>query len=273
MPFGIETFVENASNLFGMGNKLKDRERKENLESYREQERTGIMSRVEGAKAAGLHPLAALGYQSGPGPTSVIGGTSVAPGSFDGAFQSDPKKPEVDQDLRAAQIRNLNAQALKNEVDAQDVSMQNANRALATQPGQGPLFPTDADNVAVGQAGGAIPGVKIKANEITSSMNGIESGVQPYGASIRGPDGKLWKGLSRNVLDQLEDAEFAKLVLLGILNKDRLLEYSSQAKDDLVRSANESAGRNLAETWAPWLKHLPGSLTGYRKPVHPRDRR
>lgn len=257
MPFGIETFVENASNLFGMGNKLKDREREENLESYKQQEFHGIQSRVEGAKAAGLHPLAALGYQSGPGPTSVIGGTNVDAGAFDAAFAPKARQPVVDQEMRDAELRLRNAQASKLEADVFDMQY-GSNRALATQPGNAPGLPTDPDNVVPGTTNNLIRGVKVVPNEIKSSIDGREVGVHPSVNTIRLPGGMgKMTGLSSEVLKQTEDMELARTVALILANKDRIGKFVT---DDIPWSV-----KGYAQDIGKWLSNWRDRANAGRK--------
>lgn len=216
MPFGISTAVQNFSNLYGTGKKLKEIDRNNANQDYLMREREGIQARVEGAKAAGLHPLAALGFQSGSSPSIPVG-TDVAPGSFSGAFKG--KGPQVDQEMRNAQIRLMNAQAANYETEA----MQRSTQRLATQPGNPPAYPTDPDNLTQGQ-GSNINGVRVKPNEIVSSFNGTEVGTQPTLATGRGSDGRKWHGLSEWGLKQTEDMELLRLGLFGYLNRLNILD-------------------------------------------------
>lgn len=68
----------NTSNRIGTGASLRRQQLREQARQTRIEAREGILGRVEGAKAAGLHPLVAMG--------SNVGGASVPVGSsFNGA--------------------------------------------------------------------------------------------------------------------------------------------------------------------------------------------
>lgn len=217
----LDKLGTNLSDTYGTGNTLRDAQRKEQHDDYLAREREGIQSRVDGAKAAGLHPLVALGYQSGPGPTSVVGSDSgpqyTDPPPPVERAQRDAPDPSITR-YNEARARLAEAQATQAERD-----LEAGRTRLATQPGNPPVYPTEPENLPRGQ-GSSSTGIRVKPNEIISSINGIEVGVQPSGARIRGTDGYLYKGLSENALKQTEDMELLRLGLYAYMNRLNILD-------------------------------------------------
>lgn len=223
--FGLDLLmplIENSSNTWGTGEQAQQQARDDARDDYLKNEREGIQARTEGAKAAGLHPLAALGFQASA-PVQIVGGEGTNTSGLSFGQVSKPDKA-TDEEMRQAQLRLLNAQASNNEAEAM---YHNSQRARATQPGQPPAYPTDPDNMPAGQ-GSRTNGIKVVPNEIKASVDGVETGTHPWGSTIRGPDGHRWRGLSEQVLKNTEDMEFARTVLFGLANKDRLVEILHQ---------------------------------------------
>lgn len=119
-------------------NRQVDRQRELNRMSI-QQERESILGRVDAAKAAGIHPLVAMGAQG-------LGGPVVSAGSPDSGYPysspvTRPAEPSDDQkryDRAQADLAELNVEA--------------ARRRLATQPGN-----SGAPNQLTGD-GAVVPG-------------------------------------------------------------------------------------------------------------------
>lgn len=213
--------IENLSNIGGTGDAARERQRKDAESDYLAMERQGIGARVEGAKAAGLHPLAALGFQSGPSPTSVAGGTD-----FGKVAHMLPKgKDEVDPNdaFRNAQIRLMHAQA-----DEAESRARASYQALATQPGNAPptistQLPTERENLST--TGKPLTGVKIVPNEIEASAKGRTIGTHPGGTSVKIPGGPTIDLPSKAFSERTDDMELLKYAAIATMNKDRLLRW------------------------------------------------
>jgi len=254
----LNLLIENASGLAGTTEEYNERKRKDAIHDYKEMEREGIMSRVAGAKAAGLHPLAALGFQAGPSPTMPVGG-EMKPFNYH-------KDEQTDEYMRASQIRLLNAQADEAEARARE-----ANRAVANQPGHAPpTMPTDPANRIDGQPQGLKPGVKVKEDEVIAGIRGRTAGTHPSGTDLRLPDGSTWTIPSGKASEGLEDMDMAKYYLFWQLNKDRLMKFITQdtrlgdlsfrlrmaaQEDDAQKNASKELQRELAKSkargWKP----------------------
>lgn len=214
----LNLLIENASGLAGTGEALNERKRKDAIHDFKEMEREGIMSRVAGAKAAGLHPLAALGYQAGPGPTMPVGG-EIKPFNYH-------KEQKEDEYMRASQIRLLNAQA-----DEAEARARAANAALAKQPGHaspnlsgGESLPTEKENLSsVGNK--PLRGVKIIPNEIESSAKGTTVGTHPGGTDLKIPGGPTIRMPSKAFSERSDDLDLLKYWAIAVMNKNPLLTW------------------------------------------------
>jgi len=166
----LEQWGMNTSNRIGTGRSLRRQMQKENVEQTRKEAAAGILGRVEGAKAAGIHPLVALGSNvGGATPIGAIGPSfnSSGYGFAESAMQERELKArreeleyQKDQDAyrnklgREAAANSLESQRLENElkkaqIDAQRKAMADSDRdflasqqQLARMQGQHTKTPT-----------------------------------------------------------------------------------------------------------------------------------
>lgn len=218
----LDKLATNSSNLFGTGEAVKERERQDAIEDYKTKEREGIIARVEGAKAAGLHPLAALGFQAGSDASIPVGGTTLSNQSF--ASSPPPAKASAsDEAYRQAQIRLMSAQA--SEIEGR---VENANRNLATQPGNPPpmLGPTDPDNM---NRTGLKAGIEVVPSKITAGKGGYQAGTHQGAATVRIPLGDGHSARLRvpgNELSQgLEDMDVLKTLITLSMNRKGIQNF------------------------------------------------
>lgn len=209
--------VGNLSDTYGTGDTKEEKDRKDAESDYLARERLGIQARVDGAKAAGLHPLVAMNYQGGNSPSSIIGGGGdIVP---QGDFRADPKPdPNIDR-YNAARARLAEAEAGKAELD-----LANARRALATQPGNPPpaAMPTSPANLS---GAGVRPGVKLKPDEVTAGSGGVTAGRHPGGTDVDVPGYGKMRVPSGPLKEALEDNEVASTAMLIALNRARWAQY------------------------------------------------
>lgn len=214
--------VGNLSDTYGTGDTLREKQRKENEADYLTRERQGIIARVEGAKAAGLHPLVAMNYQGGNSPTQVIGSDPVVPA---GDFRDEPKSdPNIDR-YNAARARLAEAEATKAERD-----LAASNSALATQPGQPKGVITSDANAGLGSS------VTIKPDEVVAGRGGHTAGTHQGMTRFEFPGIAGGLSLPSAASSQaLEDLEALKYGAILSANWDRLL--------NALRELNEKAGK------------------------------
>lgn len=223
----LDKLVTNLSDTYGTGAKLRSEQREEANADYLMRERMGIQARVEGAKAAGLHPLVAMNYQGGNSPSTIVGGSQPL---NSGAYRSDS---EAKSDPNIDRINAANARRAEAEADMAELSAHNAYRALATQPGNpsptvgtGGQMPTESANLK--PSGGTIPGVKLVPNEILSSKAGLTTGVHPGATEIKVPGYGTWTVPSDMLNKSFEDVELLKYLAMLGLNRGRLWNFVTQ---------------------------------------------
>lgn len=257
--FGFGTLVTNLSNYMGTGHSVRQQERDEQMSDYLQREKMGIQSRVEGAKAAGIHPLVAMGFQAGPGPSTVVGGVREAShmGMEELGNEPPPQALSSKEDPNAGvQTRILEATARTREAEAElaEIQAHNAMRALATQPGQpigilngepNPSSVTSPLNLAPNKGIATLkPGIKLKPDEVTAGKGGLTAGTHQAGSTIELPNGETWNIPSSMANEGLEDLDLAKYYLLWQLNKEKLIDYAT-AK---ARSAVDEYRRHARRT-------------------------
>lgn len=248
--FGLlEPLIENSSNAWGTGQHNKEQDRKDYRYDTLELERQGIGAKVDGARAAGIHPLAVLGNVGGysapiPAGSASFSGTTRGLGESQPAKQTQPSADQVENnqlqnELLRAQIRTQDAVALSTEYDAQQKMLDMANGRLATQPGQPPALRglTDSDNIIEGQGtslkggwrnGKLRPGIDLKNNEIlAASPQGVTVGTHAGASEIRFPLGGTNRSIklrmpSEKASEALEDLELAKYGAIAAMNADKV---------------------------------------------------
>lgn len=202
----------NLSDTYGTGKKLRDEQREEAHGDYLAREREGIMAKVEGAKAAGLHPLAALQGSSSNSPTQIIGASSPPDGStYVPSPQPSRNDPNIDR-YNAARARLAEAEATLAERNL------NASTArLASQPGNATgVLPTSSANYQRGLK----PGIVVKPDEVTAGVGGITAGTHPGMTTFESPGVEPFKAPSATLSQSLEDLDALKYWLMYKANQE-----------------------------------------------------
>jgi len=170
---------------------------RENAQLQREFAQMGIRWKVDDAKAAGIHPLAALGAQTHSfSPVSVGGGSDPyqTMGQDIGRAMM-ASETENDKTIRALQIEGLQ---LDNQMKASQIRQINSN--VPSHPGASLAIP--------GQGQTAIPPVVIKSAETTAREPGYlgkEAGSHPDYTYVQGDDGALTRVPSKSTKELIED--------------------------------------------------------------------
>lgn len=224
--FGFGTLISNLSNKTGTGYDVRQQERGEQHDDYIKREREGIQARVEGAKAAGIHPLVAMGFQGAPGPSSVIGGVREASNvGLEHLGSSSPSTPQDSSALSEDQERINKARVRQEEANADlaEITAHNAYRNLANQPGQGIPVLTDQQPMPTSPRN-LRSGIKLTPDEVTASRSSaglgsaLTAGVHPGGTDFTVPIGKYGRSIrlpSGKLAESLEDLDALKLLLSG----------------------------------------------------------
>lgn len=247
--FGFDMLGKLATNLsdtYGTGKGLRNEQREEAHRDYLAREREGIQAKVEGAKAAGLHPLAALQGSSSNAPTQIIG-ASQAPTSHAPQPQSAPSDPNIDR-YNAARARLAEAEAT-----AAERSLAASTARLASQPGNGPgVLPTSTANYR----GGLKSGVVVKPDEVTSGVGGVTAGTHPGMTAVESPGVENPFMLpSTQASQQMEDMDLLKYWLTykanqETVNRTLLDMWPGRLAEKKLRSLVESGrSRRYLEDW------------------------
>lgn len=220
----LSKLVGNLSDTYGTGDTLREKKRQEARDDYMFNERMGIQARVEGAKAAGLHPLAALGFQAGASAPTVVGADPIPYSHVEtGSGKPAPRDPTLDA-YNAARTRQAEAEADLSELRTHQAYRDYAAgvHALGSQPGNPPQSPMPTSSANLTSSFGVKPGVKLKPDEVTAGRDGRTAGVHQGVTDVELPGGYTVSVPSDKMAEALEDMDFAKYVLLAMANKDRM---------------------------------------------------
>lgn len=146
-----------------------------NIKYQKDFAQKGIQWRVADAKAAGIHPLAALGAQTTSfAPVQAGGGMSAMGQNIDRAIAANST---ANQNKNALTTRLANAQITNQELQNEKLKIE---MQQMVRPGTGPGIPTD---------GGTVPGsYAIKPNEIGTAM-----GNSPHTSPGISPERRFFK--------------------------------------------------------------------------------
>lgn len=137
----LEQWGMNTSNRIGTGRSLRRQMQKEQVEQTRKEAGAGIIGRVEGAKAAGIHPLVALGSNvGGAAPIGAIGPAFNSSG-YDFGQEEEMQKRELASRREELEYRkqqdatqnSLQKQAAQNALEAQRLDNELRKAQIAAQ--------------------------------------------------------------------------------------------------------------------------------------------
>lgn len=140
----LEQWGMNTSNRIGTGRSLRRQMLKEQVEQTRKEAGAGIVGRVEGAKAAGIHPLVALGSNvQGAAPVSAVGPAFNSSG-YDFGQQEEMQNKELAarreeleyQKTQDATRNQINREAAANALEAQKLDNELRKTQIAAQQKQ-----------------------------------------------------------------------------------------------------------------------------------------
>lgn len=139
----FESLLGFAGGLFGQSSREKAAEKAASRQEAvsREFAQHGVRWRVEDAKAAGIHPLAALGASThtAPGLPVPASGDAVGAGlsSLGKAIdEASAERPALENDLLRAQIRKTDAETMRDQAESRTriANGRRAGQVLTTPP-------------------------------------------------------------------------------------------------------------------------------------------
>jgi len=198
-----------GSQISGMikGDKAGDearRQRAEDIALQREFAQHGLRWKVEDAKAAGLHPLAALGGSGASyTPVGTVGSTSPLP-DLSGMGQDISRAVSSTRTQEERSMAGLQLQSA--QLDIEGKALDNQLRSLRIREATNPAFPGTQSFVS-GQ-GNSGPNISEKPLERTKSLPGAphsEPGAIPDVGWVISSDGALVPVPSKDVKERIED--------------------------------------------------------------------
>lgn len=221
----FDTLVSNSSDAWGTGKSARNEKQEEEHNLFLKREREGISARVEGAKAAGIHPLVAMGYQAGPGPITHMSHQTSSPSpSYDSAPSMPTSEPPTSEDQD--RINKANVRIAEANADQAELSAHMAYRNLATQPGQAiPVVNTQEPSYT--SPSNLRRGIKVKPDEVTASRSSgglgvaLTAGTHPGATDFQVPVGRNPRTLrlpSGKLAESLEDLDVVKTLLVLQMN-------------------------------------------------------
>lgn len=239
----IGSLISAAGNVLGgiIGGNQADKAAKRNIQLQKDFAQQGIRWKVADAKAAGIHPLAALGAQTHSfAPVNVGGGSSIAAG-LAGAGQdigravdaTRSNSERLDAYTKTIQDLNIRRMGLENDLLASQIAKVNAT-------GPQPAMPNPAERYLI-EGQGNSPLVQSNAQQRT--MSAPEAGSQEPGAITdtgyaRTPTG-FAPVMSKDVKDRLEED------LIGMLTWN--------IRNRLAPTLNAHGGNPPAGAGGPWV--------------------
>lgn len=218
--------------------------------------------RVEDAKKAGLHPLAALGAQiPGASPSFTAGdaGSILAQGgAAEGQMYAQMGQnlgaalSNLQGDPNAAYTAKVQALHLKN-LELQNVAL-SADIAQKTQPGYAPNFPSAARASVIPGQGNGLPssGYVIEPNKVTASEVGgaVEAGANPAVSFVKTGTG-LMPVMSAALNDRAED-DLGAILSFNMSNRvfPTIAPLMGQKVNPALRPKTDP-GKDMVWRWNP----------------------
>lgn len=195
---GIGSLAAGVGSLMGGfgGSKAAKKSTKEAKRQFNIQMNESIQRRVADAREAGIHPLFALGASVGASPTMFAGGSSAGGGLGEGIAEAGRAveryaSGKTAAALASAQIRSAEAQAVRDEADAQ-LSLSRAKKLEQDMVSRGHdgARPEPKIAAAAGQEVAYGPAEYVPPQIPTSKKAGVRAGTVPGTIDVMLPDGR-----------------------------------------------------------------------------------
>lgn len=185
---------------------------KDNIALQKEFAKNGIRWKVADAKAAGLHPLAALGAQThsfspiaagdttGPNALSALGDMGQNISRAMAARQTSAERELQTLQLSSAKL-DVEGKAIENQIRLKSLS--NMSSRSQVPP------PTPSGNTPHSGLGGVTSDVRVKPSETTATMPGLpsqEAAIIPMHGWARTESGGLAPVASKDIKERIEDS-------------------------------------------------------------------
>lgn len=204
-----------------------------NYAQQKEFAQSGIQWKVEDAKKAGLHPLAALGASTAStGGTHVVGGGGSDLGrSLSSMGQNIARGIQASSTADQRMMNNLQIQNARTELEGKEIDNQIKLNQLNQMNSVGPAFPSANDTPLIPGQGNAMRGVKVVPSESAASSSrnpGVQAGLINTLQYTREANGNIGIAPSTDMKQRIEDDFFAET---GWHLKNRIMPPAPSTKD------------------------------------------
>lgn len=187
-----------------------DHAARSNYAQQKEFAQSGVQWKVEDAKKAGIHPLAALGVSSPStgGTHSVGGGGSDLGQSLSDMGQNVARAVSASSTADQRALQQLSVRHAQLNVEGQEIDNAIKQNQLNQMQAVGPAFPSANDQQLIPGQGNAMRGVKIVPSESTASESGrpgIQAGLINSLQYVREPHGNIGIAPSQQAKERNED--------------------------------------------------------------------
>lgn len=189
-------------------NRSNEKMRSQEIANQKEFAQKGIRWRVADAKAAGLHPLAALGANTTSYTPQAVGSTNDPYGTMGQNITRaiSQKMTNLEKTLQLINIR-------KAELELENMGLQNASLRKQVEDLDSPPMPNTVNN-QFGIIDGQNPtspklGHQFTTNQISSSSRmGTTSGKGPLETEVIDNFGNVWRFPSQDIADAMESSPY-----------------------------------------------------------------
>lgn len=196
--FGMQMLTQlgmNTSDRIGTGRSLRKQKLKEQVEQTKREAAAGIIGRVEGAKAAGIHPLVAMGSNVG-GATLPVGNSFNGPvADYLGAAVADREMKQRREEMEFNREQQRQEALKKDSLDALAKQESEARiRLLNAQEASERKRVADSDRDFVASQAAIARQAAARANPLRVPTRPVlreEDRVRPQYVPVRGRHGKV----------------------------------------------------------------------------------
>jgi len=190
---------------------------RQNYAQQKEFAQSGIQWKVEDAKKAGIHPLAALGASTpSTGGTYKVGGGSAGGDlarSLGDMGQTVSRAVQATATADQRTMANLQIQNARTELQGKEIDNQIKLNQLNQMNQVGPAFPSANDPHLIPGQGNALKGVRIVPSESVASQGGapgVQAGLINSLQYTREANGNLGIAPSKDMKERIEDDFFGE---------------------------------------------------------------
>lgn len=234
-----------------LGRKQDESAMKKNMDLQREFAQFGIRWKVEDAKKAGLHPLAALGANTMSFTPSFVGtGNTYGLGKFGNDISraiSAMQTPE-EKELKKVQL------AIEKE-KLRGMKIQNNQKSIGTKglPSENIVEPFGIGNFSPDDLLKGNAPVIYKPKEITvSKRKGLEAGIEPFRRHVIDERGRTRTLRSEAISDAMEDDMYNNVMDAGLSVVDRAVDLANYK---LYHTAKARAHRDMLREHRPAVEN------------------